>query len=103
MSYNVGDEILLKNPRNPTHWATGKVATITSISERSGRPRYDIRATIRLDCGKNKRIRWVTSTLGNDPNYERIGHSFITKKPIMKWLDSGCHLKFSSRDYIRKL
>ena len=44
--YTVGDEIRFKNPRNPDHWATGKVGVITSITERSGRPRYDVRCMI---------------------------------------------------------
>lgn len=103
MYYNIGDKIEFKNPRNPTHWATGRVGTITSISERSGRPKYDIRCTIEMENGDIKPIRFVTSYMRPCENYGKVGHDFVVKKPIMRWINKGCRLKFSSRDYLMKL
>ncbi len=82
MGYSVGDKVLFKNPRNPTHWATGRVGTIVSITERSGRPRYDVRCTIEMEDGRLKPIRFSTSYLRPNDNYEIVGHSLVVKKPI---------------------
>jgi hypothetical protein len=102
--YDVGDKILFKNPRNPTHWATGRVGTIVSIIERDSRPRYDVRCTIEMEDGSTRPIRFPTSYIRPSENYLKVGgHSMVVKKPIKKWVNKGSDLLFSNRHYVSKL
>lgn len=103
MYYNVGDKIEFKNPRNPKHWATGRVGTIVSITERNTRPFYDVRCTIDMEDGTTKPIRFPTSHMAPNKNYLKVGHSMVVKKPIMGWILKGSNLKFSDRYYIMNL
>jgi len=86
------------------HWATGRVGTIVSIKERYGRPRYTISCTIEMEDGSTKPIKFLTSyMMPRYGNYENVGYDLVVKKPIMGWIHKGCHLKFSDREYVKKL
>jgi hypothetical protein len=76
--YKIGTRVYFANPRNPTHWCSGKFGTIVEIKERTGRPKYHMVASI---DGTNKDIIWLSSNL-NKKSRDVLKVSGLTKHVI---------------------